>query len=256
MKKLVFALAICALVANAAEKKQLTPEEKAARRAEIMKRTGGPITLPAQGFVALVDCQKRADFEKMSQRMKEMFEGFGLATKSFKGDQPFAFKDMTAKNAELGSGAVVFVVDDPSLPMSLVCIEARSGLVNVAALAADNPSAAVLTRRASKMVGRVATLASGGAESDAPTSMMKTVTSLKELDASEGLGDEVYVMMGVIRGMTKAGVVPQRKMSYKQACKAGIAPAPTNDLQKAIWDEVNSIPKNPMKIEFDPKKGR
>ena len=35
-----------------------------------------------------------------------------------------------------------------------------------------------------------------------------------------------------------------------------MAPAPTNEFQKAVWDKVHAIPQNPMKIEFDPKKGR
>lgn len=256
MKKLLLVFCVLMFVAHVDARVQLTPDEKMARRTESMKRTGGPIKLPAKGFVALLDFQNRVDFEKTSQRLKDMFSGFGLATKAFKSDVPYSFKFFETKPAELGAGAVVFVVDDPLLPMSLVSIESRCGLVNISALASDNPSQALLTRRAGKMVCRVATLASGGAESDAPTSMMKTVTSLKELDMNEGVGDEVYVMMGVIRGMAKAGVVGERRMSYKQACMLGEAPQPTNEFQKAIWDQVHSIPKNPMKIQFDSKKGR
>ena len=56
--------------------------------------------------------------------------------------------------------------------------------------------------------------------------------------------------------MEKCGVTPLRIATYRQACREGWAPAPTNDVQKAIWDKVHAIPKSPMKIEFDPKKGR
>ena len=44
--------------------------------------------------------------------------------------------------------------------------------------------------------------------------------------------------------------------SYRRACQQGWAPPPTNDVQRAIWNEVHTIPTTPMKIEFDPKKGR
>lgn len=259
MKKLVFAICLLTITAQAApsaERKPLTDAEKAARRAEIMRRTGGPVKLPPKGFVALVDYQNRADFAKTSERFKETFDGFQLASKAIKADKPFSMLDLTTKRKELGAGSVVLIVDDPSMPMSLVSIETRSGLVNVAALAADNPAPALLTRRTCKMVGRVAMLASGGAESEAPTSALQTVTDLSELDACEGRGDEVYVMMGVIRGMAKAGVTGERRMSYKQACRIGEAAPPTNDIQKAVWDEVHAIPANPMKIKFDPKKGK
>ena len=52
------------------------------------------------------------------------------------------------------------------------------------------------------------------------------------------------------------GLVPWYQTTYIKACEEGWAPAPTNDIQKAIWDKVHAAPKNPMKIEFDPKKGR
>lgn len=253
MRKFIF---ICCLVAVFAgwsdTKKNLTDDERAARRAELMRRTGGPVKLPPKGFVALIDCQSRADFDKNSEKFRKTFEGFGFATKEFKSDKPFEFRDLTERVKQLKAGSVVFVIDDPNLPMSLVSIETRSGVVNVGALDSDNPSPALLTRRAGKLIGRVAMMVSGGAESDAPTSSMKTVTSLKELDLSEGLGDEVYVMMGVIRGMAKAGVMAERRMSYKQACKLGEAPAPTNDIQRAVWEQVRSEvdqkPSNPILI--------
>ena len=56
--------------------------------------------------------------------------------------------------------------------------------------------------------------------------------------------------------LAKRGVYPKRYVTYRAACIRGWAPAPTNAAQKAVWDKVRAIPKNPMKIEFDPKKGR
>ena len=251
-KTILIVSCFATLFAVAADKVQLTDAERAAKRAEMIRRTGGLIKIPAQGHVTLIDYQKKADHEKLARKFAETFEGFHLPTKAVSSETPFALSDMKTKAKEVGAGSVVMVVDDPLLPMSLVSIETRCGVVNVAALAADNPSAAVLTRRTGKMVGRVAMLASGGAESDSPTSSLKTVTSLAELDANEGLGDEVYVMMGVIRGMQRAGVMPERVITYKQACKQGIASAPTNDIQKAVWDQVKSDkergPTNGMKI--------
>ena len=255
MKRLmIIALCIVAFSVDAAAKKPLNDAEKQATREEMMRRTGGLLKIPPTGFVAMVDCQSRADFEKTSKKFIETFEGFGFAARPQKSDRPFSIRDLPTACKELGAGSVVFIVDDPALPMSLVSIETRSGLVNVAALAADNPSPALLTRRTCKMIGRVTMLASGGAESSNPTSDLQPVTNLKELDMNEGQGDEVYVMMGVISGMAKAGVTAERRMTYLQACKAGIAPAPTNDVQKAIWDKVHEMPSAPIKIKPETKK--
>ena len=218
----------------------LSAEERAERREALMRRTGGPFTIPASGHVQLIDCQSRADFRRLSDWFAETFRGFGIPTRAERSTNAFSVASMAVAAMGTGAGSAVAVVDDPALPMTLVSIETRCGIVNVAALAADGPSPALLTRRACKLVGRVAMLASGGAESDSPKSSLMTVTSLKELDASEGLGDEAYVMMGVIRGMAKAGVRPERRTSYLQACRMGIAPAPTNELQRAVWDRVHS----------------
>ena len=256
MGRIAMAVCLLTLCAAAAEKKPMTDAERAERRAEMLRRTGGHVKIPPMGFVALVDCQSRADHAKLAEKFAETFEGFGFAAKTMIGEKPAGVSCLVSKRAEIGAGSAVFVVDDPSLPMSLVSIETRSGLVNIAALATDNPTPALLTRRACKMVGRIAMLASGGAESRSPTSDLQPVTNLKELDMNEGRGDEVYVLMGVIDGMAKAGVTAERRMTYRQACAAGIAPAPTNDIQKAIWDEYHQLPTKPITIEYDPKKGK
>lgn len=52
------------------------------------------------------------------------------------------------------------------------------------------------------------------------------------------------------------GIKRAFSMPYIAAVHKGWAPPPTNEVQKAIWDKVHAIPAKPMKIEFDPKKGR
>ena len=58
------------------------------------------------------------------------------------------------------------------------------------------------------------------------------------------------------RRLKALGITKKISATYLDACEQGWAPAPTNEYQKAIWDKVHAAPKNPMKIEFDPKKGR
>ena len=43
-------------------------------------------------------------------------------------------------------------------------------------------------------------------------------------------------------------------VSYQDACEMGVAPAPTNDVQKAIWDKVHAMPTEPIKIKPEEKK--
>ena len=64
------------------------------------------------------------------------------------------------------------------------------------------------------------------------------------------------VIMRELDYLNACGVTGERWVTYKKACQQGWAPAPTNNIQQAIWNRVHAAPKNPMKIEFDPKKGR
>lgn len=232
----------CAFIAISgslhSEEKNLSPTEKSERRAEMIKRTGGVYWTPPQGFVCIVNCQAKADFAKVSAKFSEMFKGFDVQTKSMAEQEPFNIRFLKSYRSKIGAGMVVFVVNDPDLPMSLAAIEERSGLVNVAALAVDSPPQPLLDRRVGKLACRVATLACGGAESKGVNCMMKPVTNIAELDSNEAQGDEAYVMMGMINGLSKEGVLPPRRMTYRQACVLGIAPDPTNDIQRAVMNDV------------------
>ena len=77
-----------------------------------------------------------------------------------------------------------------------------------------------------------------------------------QLDKNPDIQLPVDVLSRFRTYMEPLGVKPSILVPYRRACEEGWAPAPTNEYQKAIWDKVHAAPKNPMKIEFDPKKGR
>ena len=62
----------------------------------------------------------------------------------------------------------------------------------------------------------------------------------------------------MIDGAKTFGIEPIRMATYRIACEEGWAPAPTNDVQKAIWEKVKADkergPTNPIKIEPPKKK--
>ena len=82
------------------------------------------------------------------------------------------------------------------------------------------------------------------------------IYNLDQLDRQEDNRLSVDVIARLEQSLANAGVTPAQMSTYLAACKQGWAPAPTNDVQKAIWDKVHAVPATPMKIEFDPKKGR
>jgi hypothetical protein len=109
--------------------------------------------------------------------------------------------------------------------------------------------------RCRKGILRAYSVLIGGARSQFPGNIL-AVKSIEELDT---VGEFVPgdVQMVIRQNFKDHEVTAETKAPYIRACKEGWAPAPTNDIQKAIWDRVKSEkergPTNAIKIR-PPKK--
>ncbi len=260
MNKLIFFIAAAALLSLGAQTPapvQRTKAELAEIRAKNIARVGGLLNLRGtpSGKILFVNAQKRVSTE-------EFKPVYAMNARRLKGAE--AWKDETTaptmatassymKNEK--ASFAVFIVDDPALPMSLMALESGWAFVNVGALAADNPKPELLTHRTQVEFARVFSILCGGASSQFPSPIMNTISKPRDLN---NCTYEVPVDVGnkMNAYCENRGVRGVRYTSYARACEQGWAPAPTNDVQKAIWDKVHATPKNPMKIDFDPKKGR
>ena len=242
MKKMLVcaALAASALAADAARK---TSEE------DYIRREGGLVLEPGtqKGEVAYVNCQSAAKDEWIAEsatyfRREAKFkitEGRG----AFDLRNPKVIGDMT-----------LFVVDDPAMPVLLVAPENRWAMVNVASLKSEKEP--FFRARVLKELSRGFAMLCGASDSQFPGALTSAITKTADLDYHTDHRLPVDLFSRFRRYMRAYGVTPGNIETYETACCQGWAPAPTNDVQKAIWDKVHAIPKNPMKIEFDPKKGR
>jgi hypothetical protein len=79
---------------------------------------------------------------------------------------------------------------------------------------------------------------------------------LTDLDKITDLDVAMDTYVAVCQSFDSIGIVPSEYGTYQDACEMGIAPAPTNDIQRAIWEKVHAIPDKPITINFDPKKDK
>lgn len=133
-------------------------------------------------------------------------------------------------------------------PSALVLYpEQMKAEINVKALAADGAAPAAVAKRLQLELSRAAlyVLGSGMVSYQCLT---KSIRSLPELDALSNatLSAEAITHLGAGRAL---GVEMIRYTSYERACQEGWAPAPTNEIQKQVWDRVHELPKNPLKLE-------
>ena len=246
MKILIAAFAALSLTAGAfAEVKatsNLTEKEKEQR---FLKRTGGFVkdTRKQKGCVAIVNCQNEAN-EKWLANAANVFSG------QVEIDVKVVNGSFNLSNPELQGEVSVFVVNDPTLPISLVAPESRWSVVNVARLKTEKR--AFFETRTMKAIVRAIVPLLGGSDSSFDCCLMSNVLKAEDYDRFPDAKIQYDIIDRFKRNLKGLGIAPYAVATYKQACKEGWAPAPTNDVQKAVWEKVHTPPTKPLKITFDP----
>lgn len=158
-------------------------------------------------------------------------------------------------NPQIFGELSLYVIDDASMPMSLVAPEGRWAFVNVAKLAEGRgEKPAFLQARVRKEMARIGCILLGGIGSAYRHNLLSFAPSAEALDE---FTDDTLPVDGLQRCqqyLLQMGVKPWRTVSYRKACEEGWAPQPTNDVQKAIWEKVHAMPTEPIKIKPETKK--
>ena len=93
----------------------------------------------------------------------------------------------------------------------------------------------------------------GGAYVARGEPLMRDVRSASDLDAVDLERFGIEEILHLRESVAHYGLVPWHQATYKKACEEGWAPAPTNEFQKAIFDQVKADkergPTNPITIK-------
>lgn len=236
--------------------KDMTPEQRAKLREARLRQHGGLISIKGKGHLAVLSAQKdfgHSDITNSVDQLQRFVRGVRV---EFSAIDAFSIKSAKQAREKAGAGACIFLIDDPELPMSLIAIEESWGAVNIASLRDGNPSKEKFLFRFQKEFIRVSSIVFSGVKSQYKTSPLQSVRSISDLDRTIGDNYGIDTLMAIANHLPDLGVECDKQITYRQACQRGIAPQPTNEYQKAVWDAVHAIPQKPMKIEFDAKKGR
>ncbi|MGN0847812.1 MAG: hypothetical protein ACI4RA_10575 [Kiritimatiellia bacterium] len=228
------------------------------RRPQVLRKTGGFIDVEAVG-VSVVAIDGRAGSTGAVGQFAEVF-GRLSKTNVRTRRRPLA---TVAEAAEAARGALaderavyaLVVVDDPAGRGLSVYPEERVAVVNGAKYGeGDDPVRREV--RIVKELWRGLGFVAGVGYAPFGNDVLQPVFSVGELDGLEYQVMQPMNFQKMYATLGRFGVRRARRIPYRTAVHEGWAPAPTNDYQKAVWDEVRAPPRNPMKIEFDPKKGR
>jgi hypothetical protein len=236
---------------------KLSPQERAKvieeRKKKIESRSGGSVrnTKNQHGRILVVNTQTTIPLDITAKSIKKLAERLCIAI-DFENAPSASYKDAKKLLSKKETCAIIFISEDKKcdVPM-LIAPDSCWASVNTAALGDTN-----LEKRVQREVLRAFSYLCGGTSSSYPNPMSYPVTNVKQLDLIDNPELPIDVILRFPAYLKSLGVTPYVQATYRTACRQGWAPAPTNDVQKAIWDKVHAAPKNPMKIEFDPKKGR
>ena len=239
-------LAVAAFAAAPAPKKNLTPEEKAAARQKFeemkLKHFGGNLidARARKGAVTVVNAQQAVPVDFVESVVKTFAEGIRIGYRI----EPGAFD--LSKPAKRGE-ATLFIIDDEKLPMSLVAPEAGWAMMNVAPLKTEKQP--FFLARASKMAVRSLAYLLGAADSQYPMCLLGCVTKPEDLDKFVDVRLPMDVLARFEKYVTGYGIKPYRVTTYRTAVQEGWAPAPANEYQRKIWDEMHELPSEPKVIK-------
>lgn len=240
----------------------LTPEQivelREKGRQDYYRRTGGLIFRKGHGNgkVVFFNCQVKvpesnivATAKSLATRTRIRFEvEHSTVTK-------LDTRHFSTQVKKSGAAAGVFVIDQPEVDTPIVAApEGRWAVVNVSALASDGAAMPFVVARTQKEIFRALASCANGIDSQSKDAITGVMLKPSDLDEFAGLRIPVDVMSRVVKGLTKLGADPWRQTPYIRACEEGWAPAPTNDVQKAIWDKVHALPTEPLKINPETKK--
>jgi len=229
---------------------KLSPEERAARRAQReMKHFGGFIIKEGSGSgrVAYVNATKRVDAKWLADELAEIEDLLGITLAVVPSDAKVTVANAGKELLRSKSEMAVFLVEDDALPVMLVAPESDWAILNVAALAKDGPDDKKFRERLAKEIWRVFGNLCGAADSEMGC-VLSPVNTIEDLDALPTKYICPEPMNPIRNHLRHSGVKPYRRATYKEACREGWAPQPTNEFQKAIWDQTHAAPTKPLVI--------
>jgi len=239
MKRMVFGLVLGAIVTAFA--------------GESADESGGMLTLwpKDHGRFLFINSQTRVEATVISTPVQSLVGSFNVDICVVeKKDDGFDVRKASAALRELGAKGGIWLVDDPDLPVTLVAPENDWGMINLAPLSADAPNAERLALRVQKFIFR--TFANLHGISDPvmmPGCVMKQAVGIAGVDALICSTFSPEAQAKVSGYLAKAGYKQRKYGTYYDACEEGWAPAPTNAVQKAIWDKVHQLPTKPLTIK-------
>lgn len=223
------------------------------KMAEFIAKTGGMIDPPSGGKALVLLDAREKDSSTLSNLLyaAELRLLISCEEKDIKlsaTDDPVKIAFDTLKS---GAGAVVLFYERAGSP-TLTCFpEDAVALVNLQPF--QNPEYNTYRKRLVKEFWRSVALVLGGYGNQMQMgSALQAAFSVKDLDDIPGVSLSPLQINAIQNAKGKLKIFGKHSVPYSRACREGWAPAPTNEVQRALYNRFND-PTSRFKRDFKPK---
>jgi len=223
---------------NERETIKIDPEKRYAR-------TGGSITQSAEGpRILLVNCCDAKYESSLKQIQRDLQTISALPCDVDHYNQNIDDIILFAKKclARTNVAAVIVMGASDKYPPMLVAPESAWGYFNLNYLKSDKCDDRILHGRIVKQGWRTLAATLGSIYSTSPVCLMKPVTTVEQLDTFNLFVISPEPLSKLQNQAKLLGIKSIKHTTYSIAVKEGWAPAPTNDVQKAIWQRHGKTP--------------
>lgn len=221
--------------------------------ASVKSKSGGFVTKAGKGRFAIVSINRAYSIASIQRKAASLGGQFKFPMEATEYEGQIDILKMSSLKNDLGLTAVIFIINDETIPISLVAIEERWAVVNATRIVDASKPQSINDKRLNFEISRVAKALFSTVE----TARGKmAVSNGQDLDALSSDPIDSNSLVTIARGLPSYGLIAPKTVPYYRACREGWAPPPTNDVQRTIWNQVHQIPDKPVTIEFDPKKDK
>ena len=260
---LVSLLSVSLIARDNAETKpynQLTPKERQQRIAEVQRRRlhhyGDIISRPGsqRGCIMFINGQTEISDGIIKEHIRSLTKLTKLNIQLSNGDSNLKIGEVSDLKKSLKANVAIFIIHNKDIHSSLlVDPEDNWAVINICPLFKNAKNKAFMETRLRTEMSRAFFACAGAMNGQQNGSLMGAIRKPEDLDRlSEN--PPLDVVGRTINNLEQIGVTRLQLAPYLRACQQGWAPAPTNDIQKAIWDKVHAMPTAPIKIKPETKK--
>ena len=201
-----------------------------------------------------VNTQNAVQEAAFSNVVKRLSDDFNIDIRLTSGEVP-DLKAVPIRLSELNAKGAIWIINDSALPVVLAACENGWAFLNVAQILADTPTEDKIRGRVTRLSNRLFAYIHGAYDSTMmPQCVLKTAHGMEGIDSLVCKDYSPEAFSKISAYLAGAGYKQAKRGTYYDACEEGWAPAPTNDVQKAIWDKVHQMPTKPIQIVPESKR--